>query len=143
MGVETAIELVYRREVDTASDPRRRRAELIATFKEQLGAVRGAEGFGVDAVVRPSETRSWLSRTMDQLPRRREMQTLTPRRHPVAPLKGCRWKRSRRVQSRSHDDRTLDSRLRRTVLFDSCVGDRDRLGCIFATASTSSIEIVS
>jgi acetyl-CoA carboxylase carboxyltransferase component len=86
MAVETAVELIYRREVDAAEDPTRRRDDLTSGFRAQLGAVRGAEGFGYDAVVRPSETRSWLTRTMSQLPRRRAMQTVTPRRHPVSPL---------------------------------------------------------
>lgn len=86
MAAETAIDLVYRREVSSSSDPAQRRAELAADFRSQVGALRGAEAFGFDAIVRPSETRALLARTLMTLPRRKEMQTLTPRRHPVAPL---------------------------------------------------------
>jgi propionyl-CoA carboxylase beta chain len=86
MAVESAVELVYKRAIDADDSPDDRRQELVARFQAQLGAVRGAEGFGVDAVCRPSETRAWLSSTLGQLPRRRLMQTLTPRRHAVQPL---------------------------------------------------------
>lgn len=86
MSIESAIDLVFQRELRSAVDPEAKRKELVEQFRGRLGAVRGAEGFGFDAVVRPSETRDLLARTMQQLPRHRQMQTLTPRRHPVAPL---------------------------------------------------------
>lgn len=86
MAVETAIELVYRRELSTAEDPDARRTQLAGEFRDRLGAVRGAEGFGYDAVIRPSETRAWLADLLSVLPRHRMMATLTPRRHPVSPL---------------------------------------------------------
>jgi len=86
MAVESAIELVYRRDVEAAEEPDARRAELAEGFRGRLGAVRGAEGFGYDAVIRPSETRGWLASLLPTLPRHRQMQVLTPRRRPVAPL---------------------------------------------------------
>lgn len=86
MAVDTAIELVFSRELADAADPQARRLELAAQFHDRLGAVRGAEGFGYDAVIRPSETRAWLADLLGTLPRHRMMQTITPRRHPVAPL---------------------------------------------------------
>ncbi|GAB2869864.1 acyl-CoA carboxylase subunit beta [Nocardioides pacificus] len=86
MAVETAIELVYSRDVASAPDPEARRAELVEGFRGGISALRGAEGFGFDAVIRPSDTRAWLADLLPHLPRRRQMQTLTPRRHPVSPL---------------------------------------------------------
>lgn len=86
MGVETAIDLMYRRDVESAPDPAVRRAELSDQFSQQIGVIRAAEAFGIDAVIRPSETRAWLLATMATLPRRKQMQTLTPRRHAVTPL---------------------------------------------------------
>lgn len=86
MSVETAVDLVFQRELAAAADPVERRAELITQHRSQLGAVRGAEGFGYDAVIRPSETRAWLADLLPVLPRHRLMDTFTPRRHPVAPL---------------------------------------------------------
>lgn len=86
MAVETAVEMVYRNEVERAADPAAHRAELIATFHQQLDAVRAAEGFGVDTVLRPSQTRAWLAHTMAHLPSRHALETRTPRQHPVTPL---------------------------------------------------------
>lgn len=86
MAVETAVDMVFRRELADAADPRARRRDLVDGYRQQIGALRGAEGFGFDVVIRPSQTRTWLERTICQLPRRGAMQTLTPRHHPVAPL---------------------------------------------------------
>jgi acetyl-CoA carboxylase carboxyltransferase component len=86
MAVESAVQLVYQRVIAAAENPGARRDELIDGFRGQLGAVRAAEGFGVDAVCRPSETRELLAATLRHLPRRRSMQNLTPRRHGVSPL---------------------------------------------------------
>lgn len=86
MAVETAVELVFRKELDSAADPAARRREIADGFRDRAGAVRGAEGFGYDAVIRPSQTRAWLAELLGELPRRRLMQTLTPRRHGVPPL---------------------------------------------------------
>lgn len=89
MAAETAVELVFKRELEAAADDEERaakRREIAAAFDDRAGAVRGAEGFGYDAVIRPSETRAWLAELLAQLPRRRLMETLTPRRHGVEPL---------------------------------------------------------
>lgn len=86
MGVETAVDLMYRREIEADTDPDRRRAELIAHFAPQIGALRAAEGFGIDAIIRPSETRAWITDVLSTLPRRRLIDTFTPRRHAVSPL---------------------------------------------------------
>ncbi len=86
MGVESAIDLVFRKEVETAANPSKRRAELAQHFHAQLGAVRGAEGFGYDAIVRPSQTRERLIEVLGTLPRRKLMQPVTPRRRTVDPL---------------------------------------------------------
>jgi len=86
MSPDAAIDLVFRREVESAADPASAREQLASTFAGRLGAVRGAEGFGFDAVVMPSETRTLLANTLACLPRRKLMQTVTPRIHPVDPL---------------------------------------------------------
>lgn len=86
MGVETAVEMVHRREIDQAASSAGHRAELVSGYRAQIAALRGAEGFGFDAVVRPSETRDLVMRTLATVARRKAMQTITPRLHPVAPL---------------------------------------------------------
>ena len=69
-----------------AEDPDARRTELIGEYHERIGAVRGAEGFGYDAILLPSQTRAWMVELLPTLPRHRLMQSVTPRRHPVSPL---------------------------------------------------------
>lgn len=86
MSPDSAIDLVFRKDLEAAADPAARREELLAMFGDRLGAVRGAEGFGFDAVLRPSETRELLAATLATLPRRKLMQGVTPRHHPVQPL---------------------------------------------------------
>lgn len=86
MAVETAIELVFRRDLAAAEDPARRRRQLAEEHQARIGAVRGAEGFGHDVVIRPSETRDWLADLLSHLPRHRLMRAITPRQHAVAPL---------------------------------------------------------
>ncbi|WP_157951421.1 acyl-CoA carboxylase subunit beta [Rhodococcus opacus] len=86
MPVESAVDLIFRREISQADDPAALRRDLVERHSANAGAIRVAEGFGVDAVIRPSETRERLRTVMCTLPRRQLMQNLTPRRHPVAPL---------------------------------------------------------
>ncbi|MFL0278128.1 acyl-CoA carboxylase subunit beta [Mycobacterium sp. SMC-19] len=86
MPVDAAVELVFRREIAAADDSEAAKQRLVSTHRANLGAVRAAEGFAVDAIVRPSQTREMLAATLRTLPRRRLMQTLTPRHRPVSPL---------------------------------------------------------
>lgn len=86
MGVETAVHLVHGKELAAAADPDARRAELVAGHRDRIGALRAAEAFGIDAIIRPSQTRGWLAATLRDLPRRRLTRTTNPRTHPVQPL---------------------------------------------------------
>lgn len=86
MSPDSAIDLVFRRDLEAAEDPEARRKELLAMFGDRLGAVRGAEGFGFDRIVRPSQTRELIVDALASLPRRKLMQRVTPRHHPVMPL---------------------------------------------------------
>lgn len=86
MGVDAAVDLLYRREMASSADRETYRADLLSSFAGRLGALRAGEGFGVDAIVRPSETRALVAATLRSTPRRRQMQTVTPRVHPVSPL---------------------------------------------------------
>jgi propionyl-CoA carboxylase beta chain len=83
MSVEGAVDVAYRRDYEAAADPEAKRAELIATFRAQLGAVRGAEHFGIDDVIDPRHTRSLLIRTFSRCAPRREAHL--PRKHRAIP----------------------------------------------------------
>jgi acetyl-CoA carboxylase carboxyltransferase component len=86
MAVETAVELVHRKEIEDADDPVAHRELLVERYRGQIDAVRGAEAFAFDAIVRPSETRAMIARTLATVQRRKTMLAITPRHHPVSPL---------------------------------------------------------
>ena len=71
MGVTGAVEVAYRRDYLSAEDPAKRRQELIDGFTAQTTAIRAAEGFGVDDVIDPRDTRAMIIETLERTPLRR------------------------------------------------------------------------
>jgi len=85
MGPNGAVEIVYRRELAEAADPARRRAELIDEYTERYAnPYIAAERGYLDAVIRPAETRSAVTRALISLRTKRE--TLPPKKHGNIPL---------------------------------------------------------
>lgn len=76
MSIEGSVDVAYRRDYEAAEDPGARRQEIIDIFKSQLGAQRSAEGFGVDEVIDPRQTRQYLINVFDRCAPRR------PNKHP-------------------------------------------------------------
>ena len=76
MSVEGSVDVAYRRDYEAAEDPKARRQEIIDIFKSQLGAQRAAEGFGIDEVIDPRQTRQYLINVFDRCAPRR------PSKHP-------------------------------------------------------------
>ena len=72
MSVEGAVDVVYRRDYQSATDPAARRKELIDLFKSRLGAIRAAEHFHIDDVIDPRDTRKFLFDTLSRSRRRRD-----------------------------------------------------------------------
>ncbi|MFO1079295.1 MAG: carboxyl transferase domain-containing protein [Reyranellaceae bacterium] len=71
MSIEGAIDVAFRKDYQSAPDPMARRAEMIAETRRRIGALRAAEGFGVDDVIDPRDTRRRLVDLLDgSLPRR-------------------------------------------------------------------------
>ncbi|ELY50932.1 acyl-CoA carboxylase subunit beta [Natronolimnohabitans innermongolicus] len=66
MGIEGAVDIAYKREIESADDPEARRRELIDTFEDRTDAVRAAERVGVDGVIQPAETRGRIRRAFDR-----------------------------------------------------------------------------
>jgi len=61
MGPEGAVNIVFRKEIEEASDPDARRAELIADYKERFANPYSAAERGyVDDVIEPRMTRPTL-----------------------------------------------------------------------------------
>lgn len=64
MGLEGAVKLGYRKELDAEPDAQNRQRlfdEMVARLYEEGKAVRVAETFGIDDVIDPADTRAWIS----------------------------------------------------------------------------------
>ena len=85
MSVEGAVDIAYRREVAAAEDPAARRTEMIADFREQVSPYLAAQGFGVDDVVDPDETRALLHDALRRAPHRRPSRGAR-KQHAISPI---------------------------------------------------------
>ena len=88
MGAEGAVDILYRRDLAAIEDPQDRaaqRAEKAAEYEDALfNPYIAADRGYVDAVIRPAETRSQVTRALRRL--RTKRQTLPPKKHGNIPL---------------------------------------------------------
>jgi propionyl-CoA carboxylase beta chain len=89
MGADGAVNIVFRREIETAIaqgiDPAVRRAELVEEYKERFAnPYQAAERGYVDDVIAPEETRPWLIRALEASLTKREQGPA--RKHGNIPL---------------------------------------------------------
>jgi acetyl-CoA carboxylase carboxyltransferase component len=85
MGPQGAVNIIFRREIEQANDPERRRAELVEEYTDRLAnPYEAAERGYVDDVIDPRETRQVLVRSLAVLRTKREQ--LPPRKHGNSPL---------------------------------------------------------
>ena len=71
MGLEGAVRLGYRKELEAISDPQARQAkfaELVNAYYEQGKAINMASFLEIDAVIDPLETRKWLMQGLRSIP---------------------------------------------------------------------------
>ena len=71
MNIEGSVKLGYRKELAAIEDPEARRAEFdkrVQRAYESAKAVNAAAGGGLDDVIDPAETRSWIVRGLEALP---------------------------------------------------------------------------
>ncbi len=85
MGPQGAVEIVYRRELESAADPVTRRGELVEEYTERYANpyVAAERGY-VDDVIDPADTRAVLIAGLDLLRSKRE--ELPKRKHGNVPL---------------------------------------------------------
>ncbi len=85
MGVEGAVNIVFRDRIDAADDADAERARLVAEYEERFANpyIAAARGY-VDEVILPSETRARLARGLALLEGKR--QSLPPKKHSNIPL---------------------------------------------------------
>lgn len=85
MSVEGSVDVAFRKEYEAAPDPHARRQEMIDEIRGRIGAMRAAEGFGIDEIIDPRDTRRHLIEIFAQCTPRR------PNDHPpkfrsIAPI---------------------------------------------------------
>ncbi len=85
MGIEGAVDIAYRREIESADDPEARRAELIEKFKDRTDAVRAASRVGTDGVVQPEDTRDRIVRAFARADESHE-DDWPPKKRPINPI---------------------------------------------------------
>ncbi len=85
MGPQSAVGIIFRKEIESASDPEARRAELIEEYAERFAnPYIAAERGYVDDVIDPRETRRVLVRSLEML--RTKKEKLPQRKHGNVPL---------------------------------------------------------
>ncbi len=85
MGPQGAVEILFRREIAAAADPRSEEARLVAEYRERFASpIPAAERGYLDDIIRPAETRPRLIQALEMLAEKRE--TNPPRKHGNIPL---------------------------------------------------------
>jgi acetyl-CoA carboxylase carboxyltransferase component len=85
MGADGAVNIIHRKEIESAADVEARRAELKAEYEDRfLNPYQAAERGYVDDVIDPRDTRRMLARALDMLRTKREQ--LPSRKHGNTPL---------------------------------------------------------
>ncbi len=85
MGARGAVNIIQRREIMTAADPDRKRAELVEEYEKHFANPYVASELGlVDNVIEPRQTRAQLVKAFEMLRNKRD--TLPPKKHGNIPL---------------------------------------------------------
>jgi len=85
MGAEGAVDVVFRKEIQAAADPKAKRAEMIQEYRDKFSNpyVAGARR-QADDVIEPAETRRYLVAALEALHTKRELRP--PKKHGLIPL---------------------------------------------------------
>jgi len=85
MGVDGAVSIVFRKELQQAADPSARRTELENEYREKFAnPFKAAELGYIDEVIRPEETRLKIIRSLEMLANKRDQNP--PKKHGNIPL---------------------------------------------------------
>jgi acetyl-CoA carboxylase carboxyltransferase component len=85
MGPEAAVNILYRRDMEAAADPARRREELAREYREKFANPYAAAERGyVDEVIEPKDTRRKLIEALEVLHTKRDQNP--PKKHGNIPL---------------------------------------------------------
>jgi len=85
MSVEGSVDVAYRKQYESAPDPQAARQALIDDIRGKISAMRAAEGFGIDEIIDPRDTRRALIETFAQCQPRRPSDH-PPKFRSIAPI---------------------------------------------------------
>jgi acetyl-CoA carboxylase carboxyltransferase component len=73
MGPDGAVSIIFRKELEKAKDPVKRKAELVAEYRDKFASpyVAAEHGF-IDDVIEPKETRPRLINALEMLANKRD-----------------------------------------------------------------------
>jgi acetyl-CoA carboxylase carboxyltransferase component len=85
MGAEGAANIIHRREIKAAEDPKAKRTEKIEEYEKTFSNpyIAASRGY-VDAVIEPRDTRARLIRSLESIQNKRE--TRPPKKHGLIPV---------------------------------------------------------
>jgi propionyl-CoA carboxylase beta chain len=83
--VESAVDIAFRRTYEADPEPAAKREELIAMFRANVDPLIAADGFGIDDVVTPSDTRDLLIEALSRVPSRRPPR-VPGKRRSISPI---------------------------------------------------------
>jgi hypothetical protein len=113
MGAAGAVNILYRRELATADHPDELRRQRTTEYEDTLANPYAAAERGyIDAVIRPAETRTAVTRALTALRTKRE--TLPPKKHGNIPLLSPEVPQpldSRAVRARWQEPRPYQARI--------------------------------
>ena len=85
MGPEGAVNIIFKKEIETAAQPEQKRAELVQEYKEKFANPYKAAELGyLDAIISPKDTRYKLIKALEMLKNKRE--AFPPKKHGNIPL---------------------------------------------------------
>lgn len=83
--IESAVDLAFKSVYEAADDPAAHRADLITLFRANVDPLLAADGFGIDDVVLPSDTRGLLIEALGRMRPRREPR-MPGKRRSISPI---------------------------------------------------------
>lgn len=85
MGAEGAVDVVFRKEIESAANPAARRSEMIQEYRDKFSNPYVAAGRRqADDIIEPAETRRYLVNALEALHAKRELRP--PKKHGLIPL---------------------------------------------------------
>ena len=85
MGPDGAVNIIFRKELQTANDPTETKAKLVADYRSTFAnPFKVAELGYIDSIIKPEETRLHICRSLEMLKNKRD--TNPPKKHGCIPL---------------------------------------------------------